>query len=128
MNIIREVLDEIEQAIIEIRSNFCGGVHLEALVAKADRLVQWALAISSHVEQGGDLLHSVIAIREAVLDNLMEAERGRGRPTIPILRSHLEFYIEHNFTIKQISQRFGCCRRTVERRMQQYGIPRIRVL
>ena len=62
---------------------------MEVLAAKADRLVQWALAISSHVYEGKDLLHSVIAIREFVLDSLMEDERGRGRPAIPIL--------DHNF-------------------------------
>ena len=55
----------------------------------------------------------------------MEVETGRGGP-IPILRSHLEFCIEHNFTIKQISRMFGCCRRTVEQRIQHYGIPRMR--
>ena len=120
------VLNEIEQEIMEIISSFCGGVDLEAVVAKADRLVQWALLISSHLEQGEDLLHSIIGIRESVLDSLTEVERGRGRPTIPILRSHLQFYIEHNFTIKQISQMFRCSRRTVERRMQHYGIPRMR--
>ena len=40
MNTTREcclvVLEEIERGIIEIRSNFCVGVHLEAVVAKAD--------------------------------------------------------------------------------------------
>ena len=130
MDTIREcclvVLDEIEQGIVEVRSSLCGGVDIEVVAAKADRLVQWALAISSHVDEGESLLHSVIAIRESVLDSLMEVERGRGRPTIPILRSQLQFYIEHNFTIRQISKMFGCSRRTVERRMQHYGIPRIR--
>ena len=130
MNTIREcclvVLDEIERGIIEIRSAICGGGDSENVVAKADRLVQWALAISSHAEQGEDVLRSVIAIRESALDSLMDVERNRGRPTIPILRSHLQFYIEHNFTIQQISKMFGCSRRTIERRMQCYGIPRIR--
>ena len=106
------VLDEIEQEIIDIRSSFHGSlqVDLEAVAAKADRLVQWTLLISSHVEQGEDLLRSIIGIRESVLDSSMEVERGRGRPTIPILRSHLQFYIEHNFTIQQISQIFRCSR------------------
>ena len=101
MNTIREcclvVLDEIEQGIVEVRSSFCGGVDIEVAAAKADRLVQWALAISSHVDEGESLLHSVIVIRESVLDSLMEVERGRGRPTIPILRSQLQFY--HRYTI-----------------------------
>ena len=39
----------------------------------------------------------------------------------PIRESHIRFYLEHNFTIQQIANMFGCSRRTVERRMGEYG-------
>ena len=41
-------------------------------------------------------------------------------------RSHLEFYMEHRFSITAISQIFQCSRRTIERRLQNFGIPRAR--
>ena len=58
------------------------------MLAKTDRLAQWALAISSQtdIEHGEDLLSYVIAARDAVLDCLQGADRGPGRPMIPILR------------------------------------------
>jgi len=86
-------VDELERGIIEIKTIFSegderGAVEIEAVLAKADRLAQWALAISSEtdIEHGEDLLSSIIAVRDAVLDCLQEADRGRGRPMIPILR------------------------------------------
>ena len=54
----------------------------------------------------------------------MKVERG-SMHTIPILRSQLQFYIEHNLNIRQIAKMFGCSRRTVKWRMQHNGIPRI---
>jgi len=48
----RVVLDELERGIIEIKTSFSGAdgegaLQIEAVLAKADRLAQWALAISS---------------------------------------------------------------------------------
>ena len=34
--------------------------------------------------------------------------------------------MEHSFTIEQISQLFQCSRRTIERRLRSFGIPRAR--
>ena len=101
MNVIRSlmVLDEIERGIIRAFVEESGGVDLEAKVAKADR---WALAISFHVEQGEDVLHSVIAIRELVLDSLVEVERGRGRPTIP--RQLVAIFKNHVLWVRTISK------------------------
>ena len=38
------------------------------VASKADQLVQWALVISSHIDEGEN------AIRESVLDSFMEVE------------------------------------------------------
>jgi len=60
-------------------------LEIETLLA---RLPRRALAISSEIDikHGEDFLTSIIAARDAVLDCLQEADRGRGRPTIPILK------------------------------------------
>ena len=89
------VLDELERGVIEIITFFTegaegGAVEIEAVIAKADthRLAEWALAISceTDIEHGEDLLSYIIAVRDAVLDCLQGADRGRGRLMIPILR------------------------------------------
>ena len=46
----------------------------------------------------------------------------RGRPGISISENQLAFYLENGFTIAKIANLFGCFRRTVERRMREYGM------
>ena len=48
--------------------------------------------------------------------------RGRGRPEIAIGEEQLRFLIEQGFRIQDIANMFGCCRRTVERKMETYNI------
>ena len=123
------VFDVVEQAILQIQSTIIEQRHLgnndviEGLLLKADRIVRWVLGVSPFVE-GDDLLHSVIAIREALSDLLEDSyhQARRGRPTLPVEESHIKFYVEYNFTVAQIADMFGCSKRTIERRMQQYGI------
>lgn len=123
------VFDVVEQGIIQIQSTIINPAHqndneiIESLLLKADRIVRWVLGVLSFVE-GDDLLRSVIAIREALSDLLENNyhQARRGRPTFPIEESHIKFYMEYNFTVAQIANMFGCSKRTIERRMQQYGI------
>lgn len=123
------VLDVVERGIIQIQSAIINPAYqgnneiLEGLFLKADRIVRWVLGILSYLE-GDDLLHSVIAIRDTLSD-LLESnyhQARRGRPTLPIEESHIKFYVENNFTVAQIADLFSCSKRTIERRMQQYGI------
>ena len=93
------------------------------MLLKADRIIRWVLGILCYLE-GDDLLHSVIAIRDTLSD-LLESnyhQARRGRPTLPIEEPHIRFYVENNFNVSQIADLFGCSKRTIERRMQQYGI------
>lgn len=123
------VLDVVEQGIIQIQSTIINPAHqgdneiIEGLLLKADRMVRWILGVLPYIE-GDDLLRSVIAIREALSDSLENnyQQTHRGRPTLLIEESHIKFYIQYNFTVAQIADMFGCSKRTVERRMQQYGI------
>jgi len=123
------VLDVVEQGIIQIQSTIMDLAHqgdndiIEGLLLKADRIVRWVLGVLPYIE-GDDLLRSVITIREALSDSLENSYHltRRGRPTLPIEESHIKFYVEYNFTIAQIADMFGCSKRTIERRMQQYGI------
>ena len=122
------VLNVVEQDILQIQSTIINPAYqnndvIEGLLLKADRIVRWVIGIATYIE-GDDLLHSVVAIREA-LSNSMESsyhQIHRGRPSLPIEESHIQFYVEYNFTVGQIADMFGCSKRTIERRMQQYGI------
>ena len=73
------ILDEIERGVNDIILNYStGSVELEALLTKADRLSQWALAVCpyiAHGEDSEDLLSSIIAIRESIINCLQEGGR-----------------------------------------------------
>jgi hypothetical protein len=48
--------------------------------------------------------------------------RGRGRPKLDIGEDQLQYLIENGFRIKEISELFGCNRKTIERRMKEYQL------
>ena len=121
-SVVVSVLDAIETVILEIQQNADGQYSEESLL-KVDRMVQLAVAISPHLSLGYSLLNSLVSIRDCLMNEIeSNARRSKGRPTIPINESHIRFYLDYNFTIKQISDLFGCSRRTIERRMRQAGI------
>ena len=122
------VLNVVEQGILQIQSTIVNPAYqrnneiMEGLLLKADRILCWVIGIATCVE--GDDLHSVVAIRKALSKSMESSyhQIHRGRPSLPIEESHIKFYVEYNFTVGQIADMFGCSKRTIERRIQQYGI------
>ena len=57
----RKVLVEIQQA-----ERFEGDENGEAFARLSDEMVRWVLEISPYIENGDSVLHSVIAVREAI--------------------------------------------------------------
>lgn len=51
-----------------------------------------------------------------------ELTTRRGRPSLVIAENHLQFYLQHNFKVQDIAVMFGCSKRTIERRMTEYGL------
>jgi len=115
------VFDIVETGIHDLQHS--GVVDAEGDLHRLDEMVQLTLAISPHVEGGSSLLHSVIDVRQAVIEEVEAMNVVQlGRPQIPIQESQLRFYLDHNFTIQHIAGLLHCSRRTVERRMREYGI------
>ena len=46
----------------------------------------------------------------------------RGQPSVAIAENQLQFYLQHSFKVQDIAAMFGCSKRTIERRMSQYGL------
>ena len=64
-------------------------------------------------------------VRNLVQSMISEREHEvyqRGRPRIQIEEEQLRFLVESNFRIVDIASLFGCSRRTIERRMREYGV------
>lgn len=65
-------------------------------------------------------LQQLIQHMTAVTDN--KRFRTRGRPRIKIEEEQIIFLVDTNFRIKDIASMFGCSRRTIERRLLEFGI------
>jgi hypothetical protein len=52
--------------------------------------------------------------------------RKGGRPRVPLGKNQLEYLIEQGFRINDISNMFTCSRKTVERRINEYGLSSVR--
>ena len=60
-------------------------------------------------------------VRLMILDKESKISRG-GRPRLHIEKEQLDFLLEQGFTISDTSVILGCSRKTIERRMMEYGI------
>ncbi len=57
-------------------------------------------------------------------DYELRKRRCRGRPGVYVGDDQLRYLVENGFKTKDISELYGCSRRTIERRMNEYSIHR----
>ena len=88
-------------------------------------LVQYMLLVESFTSLATPV---VVSLRELVgyLTVVHEAGYSRrsrkGRPRIDVEEEQLVFLIDANFRLADIASMFGCSRRTIERRLREFGI------
>ena len=99
----------------------CGVNDFDDVIELAEQVLQFSVLLE-------DLLgEDIIAVfRDLVSALISERERRSvqrpGRPEVAIGEEQLCFLIEQGFRIQDIADMFGCCRRTVERKMNKYHI------
>lgn len=85
------------------------------------QMCQWISVLEPFIPEADLLLESLLQVTSAIASEAEQSElRRKGRPCIPISEEQIRYFVEHGFKIVQISKWFGCSRRTVERRMQEY--------
>ena len=121
------ILSEMESTLAYLSIQASTNDECEVLRRNAETVVQSALAIEPYVPNGGSLVTHVRVVLDcfqALYESQEEEVVSRGRPRVLISEEQLQFYVEHGFKLCDIARLFGCSRRTVERRMQEYGITR----
>ena len=87
-----------------------------------EQVLQWYTILVA--DQNEDCLF--LALRDLVAavvsDKQNRTLKQRGRPKVCIEHEQLRYLVEQGFKIKDISDMFGCCRRTNETKMKAYGI------
>ena len=108
-------LEFAEAAIEHIRSVYsdCDEDTREDLLELAEQVLQYLVLLSDVTD--GDLFTAVrglVVTMAANEDNI--TVRRKGRPEVSINEDQLQYLVEQGFRVKDISEMFRCCRRTVE--------------
>ena len=131
-DLLETVFGEIETKLLWVRSEVsmdCGtdSEGEEAMLRTIDQLLRSVVHIAGDIEEGDVLLNQLRHVRAAIVEQvetrLIENNRSvRGRPSLLITAEQLTFYLDHDFKVFDIAKMFGCSRRTVERRMREFGM------
>lgn len=123
---LEEVWGVIETRLRHYQQLDPGNVHGEngeVLLGQSLQMCQWISLLEPFVPGADLLLEALIQVSRALEFEVEQSHRRRrGRPCLPISEEQLLFFIQHNFKVAEIARLFGCSRRTIERRMQGYGI------
>ena len=125
-SLIEDVLKFTEDVLLLILDMYpdCNNDTLEDLLEISEGALScFALAIDDTVETSiwaslQELVHLMTLDKESTILN------SGGRPRLPIEKEQLDFLLEQGFTRSDISALLGCSRKTIERRMNEYGILR----
>ena len=121
---MQSFLEFADEVVCHLKSVYvgCDDETLEDLVYLLEQVLQqYYILVADPINE--DLLSALRDLLAAVLANRESRTiRNKGRPQIIIEKEKLLFFIEQGFKINNISDIFGCCRRTIERRMQVYSI------
>lgn len=127
------VLGELERGVELIRNHYpLESLSLEtkeALVDGAERLLEVSVLLEPLLSNEGEaitegirqIVTSLEAICEAEIRRLV-AGRHYGRPSVDIHENQLGFLLANSFSVTDIAALFGCSRRTIQRRMRNFGI------
>lgn len=115
-------MEDIKQRISSVYDE-----DIDGLLRRANALAQCALLVEPCTPRGNVLLSQLLLVRDALeievdARRVRELTTQRCRPSLLIAEDHLQFYLQHNFKVQDIAVMFGCSKRTIERRMTEYGL------
>lgn len=91
------------------------------LIDLCQRAVQYILLLESFDSSASALLNVMRTSVDCMIGERENQACRQGRPRIRVEEEQLRFLVESNFRTVDIASLFGCSRRTIERRMQEYG-------
>ena len=112
-----------EEVISHLKTVYvgCNDDTLEDILYLLEQVLQYYITVVDQIDE--DFLSALRDLITAVVaNNESRTIRHRGRPEMKIEKEQLLYLTEQGFKITAISDMFGCCRRTIERKMKMYGI------
>ena len=125
-----DVLDELMRGIELIKCTYPLPTldEREDAVEATEILLQVAVLIESLLPDGGNAIireiQHVLSLMRAEFDEYVYVQvvRRVGHPALQIQQHQLTFLLENYFKITDIAGLFGCCTRTIQRRIRDFGI------
>ena len=132
LDVLESVLTEVERELLWVKHQAStvgqsgASEEEEAIFRTIDHVLRCAILLEDHIDGGTLFVDEVRAIESAFREQrelgIIHRRRSRGRPCLAIGVEQLSFFVQHGFKIADIADMFGCSRRTIERRMGQFGI------
>lgn len=133
---VGELLMGIETALSSVLSNFDPAAPLDmrdGALLTLENILQRVIVLQPlfciEVPGFNQVVENIkIIVQEltAIEDEMQrDSRRRRGRPTIRITAVELRNLLELHFTQAEIAKLFGCCARTIRRRIMEYGLQEI---
>ncbi len=138
-------MDTDEELVADILVELESGIHAfvdtytessiydkEVLVDSLVDLLGIAVQFEFIFVDGDDIVSKEIqalieyAVSEYEEELRREGRKKRGRPCIDIYEDQLQMLIGNGFKVTEISRMFGCSRRTIQRRIVEFGFERNR--
>ena len=116
------IVDFIGSSVDYLRGNYqdCTQQTLDDIIEIFENVLQYYVLL---IDDEDDLFLSLRDLMVSLVDDReCRAIKRRGRPEIIIAEEQLQYLIEQGFGTKEIAEMFSCSRRTVERRIEGYGI------
>lgn len=117
------VLEFAESVVDNVRSQYLNydDTMLEDMIDLLEVVFQCLVVVKGDNNVFRSMADLIVALKA---DEEHRMARGRGRPRVVIESEQLRYLVEYGFKTKDIAELHGCCRRTIERRMNEYNIHR----
>ena len=113
--VIQAVASEFDQATDDRQ---------DELLELGHQLLQYMVLIESLTQLAAPVVTTLRLLLQVMTFQRDERIRvaWRGRPRVPVEEERLRFLIESGFRMNDIGVLFGCCRRTIERRLREFHL------
>ena len=121
---VLSLTDSVVRYILSDYSRFCEDAEMiDDVLDLVEQVLQCLNVLAMQNNSANDLYLAVRDLSAAITsDKERRRQITRGRPMKDIMKDQLSFLIEQGFKISDISLLFGCSRRTIERRIKNYGL------
>ena len=121
--VVEAFLDLTESLVTCVKHCYEEEMDQDTKADSIEQLLQYGMLVIDDTDERYvvvDMLRNLVLLMKS--ESMGCAVNKQGRPKLDIGEDQLSHLVEQGFRIKDISEMFGCSRRTIERRMNEYEL------